>query len=403
MMNPKIKVLIVDDVAATRENIRKLMEFQPEFEVVGQAGNGEEAIDQAKTLRPDIILMDINMPGMDGIVATERLSVEMPETSIIIMSVQGEQEYLRRAMMAGAKNYLTKPFTGDELATAVKDAYGRERKVRETLRAKGGDREPGRIISVFSGKGGVGKTTIAANIAVALAARPATTVAIVDADIQFGDVALILNVSPRSTIADIVGEKGQLENKVLAAYMTAYNDQLHVLAAPLRPEQAESVTGILVGMVLKQLRSTYDFIIVDTASSFSEVTIAALDASDIILMVVALDLPTVKNTKMALEVMQSLGYKDDNIAVILNRAAPEGGIDAREVEASLKRPFAASIPTDGKTVVSSINKGIPFVVSNSESSVSQRIVALTNIIAPPKAEPNDVAAKSSRRFKLFGR
>ena len=103
-MAAKIKVLIVDDVVATRENIKKLMEFHPEFEAVGQAGTGEEALAQAKILNPDVVLMDINMPGMDGIAATERLSVESPETSIIIMSVQGEQEYLRRAMMAGAKN-----------------------------------------------------------------------------------------------------------------------------------------------------------------------------------------------------------------------------------------------------------------------------------------------------------
>ena len=130
-MSDKIRALIVDDVAATRENIKKLMEFHPEIEAVGQAGTGEEAIALAKALRPDVILMDINMPGMDGIEATERLSLEVPDAAVIIMSVQGEQEYLRRAMMAGAKNYLTKPFTGDELIHAAKDAYNRERKVRE--------------------------------------------------------------------------------------------------------------------------------------------------------------------------------------------------------------------------------------------------------------------------------
>ena len=143
------------------------MEFHPEFEAVGQAGTGEEALAQAKILNPDVILMDINMPGMDGIAATERLSVESPETSIIIMSVQGEQEYLRRAMMAGAKNYLTKPFTGDELIHAVKDAYTRDQKVRDARKLKAGDKVPGKIISIFAGKGGIGKTTLAVNLAMA--------------------------------------------------------------------------------------------------------------------------------------------------------------------------------------------------------------------------------------------
>lgn len=402
-MTEKIRVLIVDDVATTRDNIRKLMEFQPEIEAVGQAGSGEEALVLAKALRPDIILMDINMPGMDGITATERLSVEIPETSIIIMSVQGEHEYLRRAMMAGAKNYLTKPFTGDELINAVKDAVSRDRKLREALRVKSGVRAPGKIVSIFSGKGGVGKTTIAANLAIAIAARPDTKVAIVDADIQFGDAALVLNVLPRSTIADVAAEKGQLEDKVLAAYMTAYSDRLHVLSAPLRPEQAESVTGALVGAVLKQLRSTYDYVIVDTASSFSEVTIAALDASDTVLLIAALDLPAVKNTKMAMEIMQSLGYGDEKILLILNRDTPEGGIDTREVEASLKKTFTVSFPSDGKTVVSSINKGFPFVVANPASPVSQRIQTLAAILAPTESIPSEGSGKSSLRFRIFGR
>jgi pilus assembly protein CpaE len=347
--------------------------------------------------------MDINMPGMDGITATERLSLEVPEASIIIMSVQGEQEYMRRAMRAGAKNYLTKPFTGDELINAVKDAHTRDRKVRDALRVKSGDRPLGKIISVFSGKGGVGKTTIATNLAVALAALPSKKVAIVDADIQFGDVALVLNVSPQSTVADVVAEKGQLEDKVLAAYMTPFNAQLDVLPAPLRPEQAESVTGTLIAAVLKQLRCTYDFIIVDTASSFSEVTIAALDASDTVLVVATLDLPTVKNTKLALEVMQSLGYGDDKISLLLNRATPEGGIDPREVAASLKKSFAVSIPTDVKTVVSSINKGTPFVLANPTTPVALRIQALTAIVASLQPEAEEVAGKSSLRYRLFGR
>ena len=241
-MSDKIRVLIVDDVATTRENIVKLMQFQPGIEAVGQAQNGEEAIFQAKALRPDVVLMDINMPGMDGITATERLTVEVPGTTIVIMSVQGEQEYLRRAMMAGAKNYLTKPFTGDELIQAIQQSVSRDRQIRDAMRQKSGVKTPGKIISVFAGKGGVGKTMLTVNLAVALAKRPETRVAIVDADIQFGDVPLFLNLMPRSTIADVLPDAEHLDDKTLAAYMTPYSETLHILAAPLRPEQAETVS-----------------------------------------------------------------------------------------------------------------------------------------------------------------
>ena len=237
----------------------------------------------------------------------------------------------------------------------------------------------------------------------ALASRPDIKVAVVDLNVQFGDVALTLNVFPRSTIADIVAEKGQLEDRMLAAYMTVYNDRLHVLAAPLRPEQAEKVTGKLVGGVLQQLRNSYDFIIVDTVASFSELTIAALDASDKVLVLTALDLPTVKNTTLALEILQSLGYEDEKTLLVLNRATPEGGIDAKEVETSLKKTFAVSIPTDSKTVTSSINKGVPFVVANPSTPVAQRMMAMAALVAPLESDSPNSQDKTSKRFKLFGR
>lgn len=399
----KIRILIADDVSTTRENIVKLMEFQPEFEPVGQAGTGEEAIVQAKKLRPDIILMDINMPGMDGIAATEQISIDVPEAAIIIMSVQGEQEYLRRAMVAGAKNYLIKPFTGDELVNAVLQAYAREQKVRSMLPTRGEmvSRQPARIISVFSSKGGVGKTTIATNLAVAFSEKFNLRVGILDAHLQFGDVSLFLNMVPRVTIADVRTDSEQLDERTLMSYMTSYSERLSVMAAPLRPEQADSVTSGQVTSVLKQMRAVFDVIVVDTEPTFSDTTLAALDISDIILVVAALDLPTVKNIKLGLEIMQSLGYNDEKVRLVLNRANSEGGIVAREVESSFKQDFIADIPSEGKTVVSSVNKGIPFVVGQPESPVAQKVVALAQKLLPPGVAPADETTKT-KRFKFFG-
>lgn len=402
-MSDKIRVLIVDDVATTRENIVKLMQFQPEIEAVGQAGNGEEALLQAKALRPDVVLMDINMPGMDGITATERLAVEVPEATIVIMSVQGEQEYLRRAMMAGAKNYLTKPFTGDELIQAVQQSVNRDRQVRDALRHQSGAKAPGKVITLFAGKGGVGKTLLAVNLAVALAKRPDTKVAIIDADIQFGDIPLFMNLMPRSTIADVLPDADHLDNKTLAAYMTPYNDSIQVLAAPLRPEQAETVSGFLIGTVVKQLRSSYDFTIIDTAAAFNEVAIAALDAADTILVLTALDLPAVKNAKLALEILQSLGYAEEKLQLIINSVHSDGGIEPREVQESLKKEVVITLPTDGKTVVNSINKGIPFIVTQPESLLAQKILALADKLAPWNSDSTTAAGKAGMRFKLFGR
>lgn len=402
-MADKIKVLIVDDIAATRTNISKLLEFHSEIDVVGQAAAAEEAIIQAKELQPDIILMDINMPGMDGITATEIIASEVPLANIIIMSVQGEQEYLRRAMVAGAKNYLTKPFTGDELMQAVKQVYENEQKRRKVIRFEPKSTELGKIITVFSTKGGIGKTTIATNLAVALAEKTNTKVAVVDADLQFGDVGLFLNIIPQATIADLVKDIEHLDEKTLSGYLTEYSKNVKVLPAPLRPEQADMVTGVHLSSILKTMRSMFSYIIVDTAPSFNDAMLSVLDAADQVLVISAMDLPTIKNVKLCLEIMETLDYGEDKIKLVLNRANSDSGMDIKEVEQSLRQSFTATLPSDGRTVVSSVNRGIPFVVSNPEAPVSQNLFGLARTISTGawqerKDEPKGVVRTLKRLF-----
>lgn len=402
-MRPKIQVLIADDIAATRENIGKLLEFHPELAVAGQAGTAAEAIQLARQLQPDIILMDINMPGMDGIAATEQLSIEVPNAIILIMSVQGEQEYLRRAMLAGAKDYLVKPFTGDELVQAIKQAYDRAQQRRKVVKLEPKAPVPGKVVTVFSTKGGIGKTTIATNLAVALARKTGQKVGIIDADLQFGDVALFLNLLPQATLYDLVQDIDNLDAKLLEGYMTAYDDQVKVLAAPLRPEQAETVAGSHLASIIQVMRSQFDYIIVDTAPSFNDAMLAILDAADQVLMVSAMDLPTIKNVKLGLEIMESLHYGQDKIKSVLNRADTEGGMNVREVEESLHYPFTATLPSDGKTVIASVNRGVPFVVSNPEAPVAQSIFKLARIIVGGDKEAAPTAKGVMGRLKqLFG-
>ncbi|MGI6092397.1 MAG: AAA family ATPase, partial [Negativicutes bacterium] len=325
MMAEKIKVLIADDIEATRINIGKLMEFHPEITSVAEAATADEAIEKAKSTNPDIILMDINMPGMDGITATEVISTELPGTAIIIMSVQGEQEYLRRAMLAGAKNYLVKPFTGDELLQAVKQVYANEQKRRNVV-AMAKPPAKGKIITIFSTKGGIGKTTIATNLAVALADRTGAKVGIVDADLQFGDVSLFLNLLPQATIADLVRDIDNLDPTLINSYLTAYNENVKVLPAPFRPEQAETITGSHLSAILETMQTMFDYVIVDTAPMFNDTILSILDVSDQIMVVSSMDLPTIKNVKLCLEIMESLNYLPDKVKVVLNRANSEGGM-----------------------------------------------------------------------------
>lgn len=405
-MSEKIKIFIADDIAATRENVCKLLEFEPDMVVVGQAESGAEAVERVKIVQPDVVLMDINMPGMDGITATERIAMEVPNACILIMSVQGEQEYLRRAMVAGAKDYLVKPFSGDELLQAIKQGIVNEKKRRNVFKFEPKPEVQGKIITIFSTKGGIGKTTISTNLAVALAEKTGAQVGIVDADLQFGDVALFLNLVPCATIADLVRDIDHLDNNVLAGYLTQYSDRVKLLPAPMRPEQAETVTGSHLAAILKIMRSNFKYTIIDTAPTFSDSMLAVLDASDIVLVVAAMDLPTIKNVKLCLEIMESLNYGQDKIKVVLNRADTVADINLSEVEASLQYKFSASIPSDGKVVVSSVNRGVPFVVSHPATPVAHSLFDLARLVADgdwqKQGQEQPQAGVVGRFKRLFG-
>lgn len=396
----KVKVVIVDDTEETRNNVKTLLSFEKRIEVIGEAENGEEAVFIVKESRPDVVLMDINMPIMDGIKATEEISMNVPETAVIIMSVQGENEYLRKAMSAGARDFLNKPFSSDDLISTVLRTYdvesqrrqrSNETKVREEVKS--------RIITVFSTKGGVGKTTLASNLAVSLARTTKKKVALVDLDLQFGDVAIMLNASVKNTISDIIKEINQLDSDAVEDYMVTHFSGVRILPAPIKPEYAEYITSSHVEKILNTLKEQYHYIIVDTSASFHETVLQALDMSDRILMLSTLDLPTIKNVKAGLDVMETLHYPKEKINIILNKASEQFGIKYKDFENTLKHQIWAFIPEDSQTVITSANKGFPFVMTRSETKVAKAVTNIMNDLISEKETPEK---EKSAVKKLFG-
>lgn len=372
----RISVLIVDDISDTRDSIRRLLEFEDDIEVVGEVGSGSEAILFAEENRVDIILMDINMPEMDGIRATELIAQRAPGSSVIIMSVQEEQAYLRRAMMAGAREYIVKPFNGDELASVIAKVYEMDRQKKEVMgepiKVALGQRERnGEIISFFSTKGGVGKTTLATNLAVQLASAGKWRVLLIDLNLQFGDVAVFLNLVPKRSIADLI-ESGPIKFSEIQSYFLTHTSGLQVLAAPTRPEYAELVTSEHVEQILSEVKSKFDFIICDNVSRFEEVSLVTFDMATQIWLVVAMDVPTLKNAKLSLEVIEGL-HHTSKVQVVLNRTSKEMGMDPRDVEKSLNLKISYEIPSDGRALVAALNKGVPFVTSYPQSKASESI------------------------------
>jgi pilus assembly protein CpaE len=420
-MADQIRVLVVDDIPETRDHLTKLLGFETDIDVVGSASSGREAIEMAARIYPDVVLMDINMPDMDGITATEQLSSIAPGAAVVMMSVQGEADYLRRSMLAGAREFLVKPFSSDELTASIRQVSSRERDKQSRLgvptpligasSANGasgggsGGSSDGLVVAVFSPKGGVGRTTVAVNLAVAAATELGRRVVIMDGSFQFGDVGVLLNLNPKSkSIADLIPEieaGGELES--IDTMVIDHSSGVRALLAPPTPETAEMITPAAVKKVIESLRRNHDLVVVDCTAFFNDTTLAILDTADVILTMLSLEITSIKNIRLFLEVAEQLGYESGKVRLILNRADSTLGIRVADAEHSIGRKVDETIVSDGRSAVYALNRGIPFFVSNREAQVSQDILRLARSVIGerPAVARADGAHKSAQKKSLF--
>ncbi len=410
-----IKVLIVDDIPETRDHLSRLLGTERDIDVAGTASSGEEAIQLAMDSRPDVIVMDINMPGMDGIAAAEIISQRLPNSPVIMMSVHGEAEHLKRAMLAGAREFLVKPFSADEFSTSIKRVHERELVRREQIQATrdaaaapgtpagtvDGSIEDHQVVAVFSPKGGVGRTTLATNMALAIRRQTEQRVALVDANLQFGDVGVLLNLNPKNrSMLDAV-EGGEPDRDILESVMIDHSTGIRVLLAPPSPEGADLVTPAYLRKILDMLRENHDWVIVDLPSSLNDHTLGMLDVADQIMVVAALEITTIKNLRLFLEVADQLEYERSKIRLVINRSDAAQGIRIGDVEASIRRPIDGSVVSDGRLAVLAVNRGVPFVISHPESPLSRDIAALARMIVGERIPTT--TDKSAAKRGLFAR
>lgn len=390
----KIRVLIVDDIAETRENIRRMLQFDTNIEVAGSARTGREAIQLTQQLKPDVVVMDINMPDMDGITATQEVKKKIPYIQVVILSVQSDPSYMRKAMLAGARDFLAKPPMIDDLTSAVRraGAMAQEEKQKSAqayaampidgLQAgSGAIPQLGKIIVVYSPKGGTGRTTIAANLAVTLHSEE-KKVALVDGNLQFGDVAVFLNEQGKNTVLDLTSRADELDPEIVKEVMVKHRASgVNILAAPPKPEMAEQVSGEQFSKLLDYLRRIYTYIIVDTASHLTEAVQAALDAADLIILVTTQDIPSIKNMNLFFSLADATGIHRDRILFTMNRYDKRIAITPERIGESLRHPVSVVIPLEEKAVSNSVNRGVPFMLDNNKSQpISKSILQLADQI-----------------------
>jgi len=331
-----------------------------------------------------------------------------------MMSVQGEADYLRRSMLAGAREFLVKPFSSDELTTSIRQVHIRERDklsrmaipAKPAASSNGAATEAGAdglVVALFSPKGGVGRTTVAVNMAVAAATELGKRVVVMDGSLQFGDVGVLLNLNPKNkSIADVASELESGNAESLDTFIINHSAGVRVLLAPPSPEMAELISPAGVKRAIETLRRTHDLVVVDCTSWFNDTTLAILDAADVILTMLSLEITSIKNIRLFLEVAEQLGYADGKVRLVLNRADSTLGIRVADVEHSIGRRVDHTIVSDGRSVVYALNRGVPFFLSNRDAQVSQDVLRLAQAVIGERedAQPDEVVKKTPRRSRF---
>jgi pilus assembly protein CpaE len=341
-----------------------------------------------------------SLSDRDALALAGALQQGTPDVSVLLIRRQESGELIRQALRVGVKDVLSS--VSDE--NAIRGAVARAIEIARTRRGRlgggaptdGAGRPPGRVVTVFSSKGGCGKTFLSTNLAVALS-RGGAEVALVDLDLHFGDVAIMLHLFPSHTIYD-AAENPALDALSLKSFLTHHDSGIWALVAPTEPTVADSINPGTIGNILKLLRSAFDYVVIDTPPAFSEPVLAAFDESDWLVMLATLDVPSIKNLRLTLQTMELLHFPKGRIRVVVNRADSKVGLRMPDVEKLLSSPVDTTIPSS-RSVPLSVNKGSPIMLEEPKGPVAEAI----RRVAAQLTEPQIGRTKQKQRRSLFAR
>lgn len=352
-MSGKFQVLIIDESAENRALIQQTLMGDSQIEIMAETESLVYGYEMIRQNRPHMAFIDLRQNPDKTLETIQRISTYFRDTILVVSGTDINMSLLMSCMQAGAREFINRPMDPEQIRDVVA-------KYKPAMSVTGGD-QTGRIITVFSNKGGLGKTTIATNLAVTLSQTIHKPVALVDLNLQLGDITTFLNLEPKQTIVDIAKNIGRVDATYLENSLAEYtyeNAKVYVLADPLNVEEAEEVSAEQINTVLTVLRSTFEYVVIDTTTSFDSKTLAALDLADDILLTSIVNLPCIRSSQRLLSLFERLGYDKDKVKLVVNRYFDGDEITPEDMEDTLEHPVYWKIPNAYQIVMSAINQGV---------------------------------------------
>ena len=353
------------------------------FRLLGSAASADQALPMLMSVCPDALLVDTSA-CTDVSATVKKLFLACPRSCVIVTGAGTPPSTMSRAVAAGARGFLIKPFTAADVFSTIRDALEVARVTaqgaNEPIRAEAERAERGRVVAVYSPKGGVGCTTVASNLAVALAARPKTTVGLVDLDLQFGDVGTVLDLRGANSVAEVIGHD-DLTPELIDETFVNHTSGVRALLAPESLQVVETIDPNQVVRVLGQLRSHFDYVIADLWSSFESLTLGVLQTADTILVVTTPELPALRDVQRFLRAMQDDPHLEDKLLIVANRYPGKAGLSKDDMAKAVGRKISATIPSEGISVTDAINRGLSLLDTRARVRIARQYHELAALVA----------------------
>jgi len=362
-MTQPLTLVVLSTALDSFKEIRAALASDSRAQLLAGGNDAEQVHEEIVRLKPSAAIIALGSNADQAIKLIGRLSTECPGTALISAAQNASGDLILQSLRAGAREFLNLPIKPEELKTVFDRITDFSVTQVETPKKKG------RMLAVFSSKGGCGTSFIATNLAAANAERTV----LVDLNLQAGDLPLYLGIDPKYSIAEMVENRSRLDEALIMSFVTPCTPNLWLLAAPKQADSADEIEPEHVFEVLQRLRETFDYVVLDPQHTFDAITLAALDQSDEIVLVLSLDIPAIRSTQRALEIFDRLGYPRKKVRIVVNRWSKQIELDLRQVEKFLGEPVIGFVPSDYQTTVNSINLGTPLVKADPGSKIAQEI------------------------------